>query len=103
MAADKEDDGTKALSGRVEELEQKLAMAEQAVNDKEEELKFVRSALEHSTEDARIDVRRAAEDARSPGESKIAELQDQVTDLEGYLAECKETLTQSGDGTTTRY
>ena len=44
------------LRARVHELEQKLAMSEQAVDDKDEELQAIRAALESAKSEAAADV-----------------------------------------------
>ena len=85
------------LRARIRELRQKLVMAEQAVNDKEEELRDMRKAMEDLKREAELDLQRerhALDEANRASETKIAELQEKVGDLGGYIGECKEALAQ---------
>ena len=90
-------EGVEQLRERLQELQQKLVMAEQAVNDKEGELKDIREALKNAKEEAAMDLQRereAAEETNRESEKKIVELKEQVTNLRDYVGECKEALVQ---------
>ena len=93
--AEEEGGRVEELGAQIRELRQKLAMAEQAVNDKEEELKDLHQALERAKEESRIDLEREKQawiEADRASKRKIAELEEQVTDLGGYANECKEEM-----------
>ena len=55
-------DNVEEMHSHVHELEQKLAMAEQAVNDKDEELLAMREALENAKSEAATDLTLAREE-----------------------------------------
>ena len=76
-----DEDGGVELHARVQELQQKLEMAEQAVNNKEQELKDVRRALGDAKEDAKMDLlreKKAWDEKDRANKGQIAELKGQI-------------------------
>ena len=89
--------GVEVLQTRIQELQQKLVMAEQAVNDKEEEIKDLRRTLDDAKEDANSDLQQemqAWSEMDRVSNKEIAKLKEQIKDLGGYVNECKEALAQ---------
>ena len=89
--------GVEELRAQIQELQQKLVMAKQAVNDKEEELRNLRKAMEDAKDDAKMDLqreRKAWNESNRANKEEIAELQEQIEHLNGYVGECKEALAQ---------
>ncbi len=62
------------LRSRVHELEQKLAMSEQAVNDKDKELQAIREALDNAKSEAATDLTLPKEEA----EREMCELEREL-------------------------
>ena len=88
------------LRGCVNELQQKLAMSEQAVNDKDEELRTVSEAMERAESKAATDLEQAREVAkqeRSEPEHEhrevIKSIELQIQRLREHAKECAEELT----------
>ena len=75
------------LRSRVHELEQKLAMSEQAVNDKDEELQAIREALDNAKSEAATDLTLAKEEA-----------EQEMCELERELWEAIENLKRQNQG-----
>ena len=75
------------LRSRVHELEQKLAMSEQAVNDKDEELQAIREALDNAKSEAATDLTLAKEEAER-----------EMCELERELRETIENLKRQNQG-----
>ena len=91
--------GVEELHARLQELQQKLEMAEQVINDKEQD---ICKALGDKKEDAKMDLLREKswDEKDRVNKGKIAELQGQIKDFEGYVSVCKDGGDQGRDGAT---
>ena len=84
------------LHARVHELEQKLAMSEQAVDDKDEELQAVRAALENAKSEAATDVKLAREEERRKRNELEREFREAIKRLELQNQGLQESLDECG-------
>ena len=100
--ADSEVKSVEELQAQVDELQQKLTMAESAIDDRDGELRAAQDALKHAKEDAESDLRRSDTEKKeliSKHEKTLVELENTVrrqdetiTSLEDHVAECKQLL-----------
>ena len=84
------------LHARVHELEQKLAMSEQAVDDKDEELQAVRVALESAKSEAAVDIKLVSEEEKQKRSELKREFGETVKRLEVQNRELQERLDECG-------
>ena len=90
------------LQANVDELRQKLTMAERAIHDRDEELRAAQDALARAKEDAEGDLRRICQEKKeliSKHDKTVGELestrrkQDKTINiLEDHIAECKQLM-----------
>ena len=74
-------ENVKELRSHMHELEQKLAMSEQAINDKDKELQAIREALDNAKSEAATDLTLAKEEAEREKRELDHEFREAIKNL----------------------